>query len=140
VVGRDDLISCSLSGGKGASNAAESRRMPRYSSSVVGPSFLSYAKGMLKVVLKLLISIHQSYAIKSYKWANDKGGKGGDENGPAVKHLTHSAKVLITFFLGFLGRDRCWPPASVQASVEVHCQRCVRSVWLCKHQLFPSLH
>ena len=23
-----------------------------------------------------------------------------------VKHLTHSAKVLITFFLGFLGRDR----------------------------------
>jgi len=29
-----------------------------------------------------------------------------------AKHLTHSAKVLITFFLGFLGKDRCWPLAT----------------------------
>ena len=40
-------MSCSLSAGSRASRADESRRMPRYSSSVVGPSRLSSAKGML---------------------------------------------------------------------------------------------
>ena len=44
---REDLMSCSLSAGSQASRVDESRRMPRYSSSVVGSSRLSSAKGIL---------------------------------------------------------------------------------------------
>ena len=44
---REDLMSCSLSTGSQASRADESRRISRYSSSVVGPSHLSSAVEML---------------------------------------------------------------------------------------------
>ena len=40
-------MSCNLSAGRRASKADESRRMPRYSTNVVGPSCLSSAKGIL---------------------------------------------------------------------------------------------
>ena len=43
-------MSWSLSPGRRTSRAAESRRMPRYSSSVVGPASLSSASGMLSVL------------------------------------------------------------------------------------------
>ena len=39
-------MSCNLSGGRRASRAAESKRMPRYSRQVVSPSLLSSASGM----------------------------------------------------------------------------------------------